>query len=564
MSSSLSFENIDALESPSHQSSHSQSTTPVPTPTQNTYAAAGSRGVDEESKFAPLFNPSTPKASPTMTPVPDAVMDAQIKSGFSEPIHIKSHSRRSGSVSSQSDFGSFVSVAEFDDPLSADFGSFEEQQLPNPLESASKQSAAPASKTFFDAVTKDATKSAAERRSLILDELLEHEDDPMYFLKDLKFGGSAKPEPDINKSLPPAMSPTSPAPNPPPKSPSAWKIHSPPLPPHQSPPVDVEDGLDHHYFASPQSNIVDPKQPLSRRSSNLARTASLPLTTPPSLAPPISSPNVVAQSSTSYLNVDPLDLNKTDTNPQANLSSYQSLSNIPTKWMSSLLRPSSIPSQGAKPSLESIFNDHLSNSGSPSSSPSSTHSSLQDSRRRGSSNSPTRAKTLPQPIQPNITHGTPFAPATITHSNSPFASHVYIPPSGAPGFKGEGYDWDKGFSTQLEHERLAHQNQLSQNAKPLPPITQSPPPWDRDNDSHDDLTSHQDRKWSSETTASKGGWANTFGSFGFGSLRGTKPAVSRSIGPEGFAGEPGQRQPHSVYTERGRSRDRPSVPDAGE
>jgi hypothetical protein len=47
----------------------------------------------------------------------------------------------------------------------------------------------------------------------------------------------------------------------------------------------------------------------------------------------------------------------------------------------------------------------------------------------------------------------PFAPAVVTHSTSPFAPTFYSPPSGAPGFKGDRYDWDKGFSDELESER---------------------------------------------------------------------------------------------------------------
>ena len=35
---------------------------------------------------------------------------------------------------------------------------------------------------------------------------------------------------------------------------------------------------------------------------------------------------------------------------------------------------------------------------------------------------------------------------------SPFGSHTYIPPSGAPGFRGDLYDWDKGYSNELERE----------------------------------------------------------------------------------------------------------------
>ncbi len=48
----------------------------------------------------------------------------------------------------------------------------------------------------------------------------------------------------------------------------------------------------------------------------------------------------------------------------------------------------------------------------------------------------------PHPSVPvNISHKTPFAP----HGNaSETSSVVYIPPTGAPGYRGEGYDWDVG------------------------------------------------------------------------------------------------------------------------
>ncbi|KAF8957182.1 TLD-domain-containing protein [Flammula alnicola] len=41
----------------------------------------------------------------------------------------------------------------------------------------------------------------------------------------------------------------------------------------------------------------------------------------------------------------------------------------------------------------------------------------------------------------------------LTYGSSPFAPHVYVPPSGAPGYAGEGYvGWDKGYSEELERE----------------------------------------------------------------------------------------------------------------
>ncbi|EKM75119.1 hypothetical protein AGABI1DRAFT_132568 [Agaricus bisporus var. burnettii JB137-S8] len=56
---------------------------------------------------------------------------------------------------------------------------------------------------------------------------------------------------------------------------------------------------------------------------------------------------------------------------------------------------------------------------------------------------------------------------------SPFAQHVFVPIPGAPGFKPEEYDWDKGFSAELEHEA-----QIADNTnEPLDPTifrSQSP------------------------------------------------------------------------------------------
>ena len=75
------------------------------------------------------------------------------------------------------------------------------------------------------------------------------------------------------------------------------------------------------------------------------------------------------------------------------------------------------------------------------------------------------------PTQPvTITHNTPFTPTG--HANSPFAAHVYIPPSGAPGFRGEAYDWDKGYSIELERE-LEASGASSRGVSRSPPGTAS-------------------------------------------------------------------------------------------
>ncbi|KAG5637439.1 hypothetical protein DXG03_004439 [Asterophora parasitica] len=118
--------------------------------------------------------------------------------------------------------------------------------------------------------------------------------------------------------------------------------------------------------------------------------------------------------------------------------------------MASLL-PSSKSTHNNKttPSLESLFaidNNHHSH-----------HKPQRKSRsrsidRRAHSGELYRALSHPTPpasSDVHISHGTPFGRSLKA---SPFASHVYVPPTGAPGYKGEQYNWDRGFSAELERE----------------------------------------------------------------------------------------------------------------
>lgn len=93
-------------------------------------------------------------------------------------------------------------------------------------------------------------------------------------------------------------------------------------------------------------------------------------------------------------------------------SSYQTLSNLSARWVSP-----AIPSHTRTPSLDTLF----------------------DPSSRGVI---TQRRSTPEPIPVQD-------PAT---KPSPFAPHVFVPPTGAPGYKGEQYDWDKGYSMQLEQE----------------------------------------------------------------------------------------------------------------
>ena len=196
-------------------------------------------------------------------------------------------------------------------------------------------------------------------------------------------------------------------------------------------------------------------------------------------------------------------------------SPYSTLSGIPARWMSSLsssLSRSNTPntspakgrsksSVGATPSLESIF---AASSSAPmysaestrkakrTTAPSASSSDLLEQESGSGVSTPVpmtqshgdgagasavhhagshgtadaqiaRKGHAQTPIQipssrrsrPSTSHGpTPGShvrAASITHE-TPFGSHVFTSISGAPGFMGERYDWDKGFSNGLMKE----------------------------------------------------------------------------------------------------------------
>jgi hypothetical protein len=112
--------------------------------------------------FATLFSPATPRASPTLRPVPD--------DSPAEPIRpkMRSHSRTS---SVDSDFGSFVSVPSTEDPLYS-LASDSGHTTFTPLQNFD----------FFDRFTEEAKAATKKNQKVVLDELLQHQDDPLYFL----------------------------------------------------------------------------------------------------------------------------------------------------------------------------------------------------------------------------------------------------------------------------------------------------------------------------------------------------------------------------------------------
>ncbi|KAF8121075.1 hypothetical protein EV363DRAFT_1129120, partial [Boletus edulis] len=110
------------------------------------------------NRFATLFAPATPPATPTLT-------------ATEQPPPIARPRKSTHSSSDSADFGAFVSVPPSQDPLSS-----------NPGHARPTTSAHNHSLVYFDQFTTHAKTAAERSRREVLDELLEHQDDPMYFL----------------------------------------------------------------------------------------------------------------------------------------------------------------------------------------------------------------------------------------------------------------------------------------------------------------------------------------------------------------------------------------------
>lgn len=309
---------------------------------------------------------------------------------------------------SDSEFGSFVSVSAMDDPLaSLDF------ELPPPIQATAQQDPQPddhaqnPSLSFFGKFGHDAKIAAEKNRRGVLDELLLHEDDPLYWLRDGAGSGS-------NETVWPREEPNSQEP----------QLHS----DSSSSILDLDPD-----FFTVRAPTTPPSQPKVSLPHSPTRSPTLP--GPATLAPPIA--DTTSVSPLDELN-DPLSAASALPRPSSSSrsQSYQTMSSLSSRWMSSLLttRPTT---HSPSPSLESLF------AFDTASAPPHTNQ-----RSRSTERPPVHATTLP-PYPAEISHGTPFG---RSNKASPFASHVYIPPTGAPGFTGDRYDWDKGFSAELERE----------------------------------------------------------------------------------------------------------------
>ncbi|KAL0571036.1 oxidation resistance protein 1 [Marasmius crinis-equi] len=397
----------------------------IPVPASSGSSTNNNHPLDEEmiDKFATLFSPPTPRASPTprgdndsIWKTPEPTKRHQPSQYFEQPL------------SPDSEFGSFVSVPASEDPLAdADFSFGESSSSPT---TSNRRMRAP-SLSFFDQFAKEAKDASERNKKGVLDELLSAEKDPT-------FSGWTP-----NGSHSQSSAAVSAEPQPIQRSTSNDSDHD----PEQWGPPELSESLidlDHNFF-TPQgrhhrrSRTVESHTHPSRHAT-LSSSPSFPHSpsrspTLSTLAPPVASAAAVGgEGSRPALTT--------------RSSSYQTLSNISAKWMSGLLSSSSTstssssasttstPSHPTRVSIDSIF----------------SHT-------------------------PYLNAGTSTTTASTTHQ-SPFAPHVFVPGSisGAPGFTGVRYDWDKGYSKELSEEFEAERSG-STSLRPSPGLpSKSPSP----------------------------------------------------------------------------------------
>ncbi|KAI0753832.1 TLD-domain-containing protein [Fomes fomentarius] len=377
---------------------------------QTTLPNSLGKGEDKEDIFATLFSPPTPRASPTQTPEPESTS--------SRPA------RHARTESTDSDFGAFVSVPATEDPLR--LGDVTEPAPFTPLQNYE----------FFDRFTEDAKAASERRRKEMLDEL-QHEDDPLYWLQGTS-SNTFRPSQDafatsqpisFGDSLIDLDSPSD-------ANPSRPLSHAATYP-------DLS-ALEHSGRSTPRSvpttselsdMLIDIDTPLedseSERLSRRQRVQTSPQHSP---AAHLRSPSLPPSSPTRLSTPE----------IQRTQSSYFTPTALPTRWVSNFLS-NTIRAPRAGPSASptdisaaSIFASHAEDP---------TLTSSRFSSSPFSRSAPhSRAATVSEgaPIDAAITHGTPFA------------SHPYVPSSGAPGFAGDR-QWNKGFEfdkTQVERKSV--------------------------------------------------------------------------------------------------------------
>lgn len=398
----------------------------IPLPSSGNQATSTSQDESDIDKFATLFSPQTPPASPNLKPIfpdskPTTTSHSQTNLGHSKQQSLVTPS------SAGSDFGSFVSVPPTQDPLSESFFPTSPTVATPELKAISDSSRTlpPVTQNpsldFFEQFTEDAKERNAGRGKGYLEELLKHEDDPLYWVKS-EGGGieegaggleKAKTTPietsllDLDLNVDPSVVSTV----------TGNGIHpDPTLPSKPKGRPFATPSLSQPYMFSARS---PPRSGMSRRPSS----------------PPFPAVPRHGHTHDFAFHTPPVD-RSASTSPVVppSIASYPTGS-LTSRWMSSLLSSSKPPSSSCideqyQPPPQTMSRGARSSS-----------FDTLDRINSRSQNVPPIAATSSTSTSTAIFHGTPFA------------SKLYVPPSGAPGFSAD-HSWDKGFSNDFDKERV--------------------------------------------------------------------------------------------------------------
>ncbi|KAG7098010.1 hypothetical protein E1B28_005318 [Marasmius oreades] len=430
---------------------------PLPATSDSTTSAANKgHALDEDmvDKFATLFSPPTPRASPTGF---DSIWKTPAPSSYQHPY--PQPPRHERSMSSDSDFGAFVSVAASEDPLASSFADAAPDSYFSLTNTSSSEEfhafqTAPAATTpssttsktvnanghgsnpslsFFEEFAKVAKDANEKNRRVILDEI---ERESLFSTgarddansSEGKGTGGAVEVGDAGTTESSRVHEDS----------DGW-----------GPPELTQSliDLDHNFFSTRDRNhrraktvaghppvSIHPRPPFRSGSHSQSGSPSIPFSRSPTLSTPTVAPPI-ASTSTNVSSSPSPDLGTLGRSTMTDLSSsYQTLTNISSKWIGGFLSSTPDSPSSFFPSPPTL---------------SSTSKKIKTSVFGGSHRSQSPQEPTHHPPQPHLRSETD----PIYHGPSPFAPHVHLlgSISGAPGFIPER-GWDKGYSNELREE----------------------------------------------------------------------------------------------------------------
>jgi hypothetical protein len=349
-----------------------------------------------------------------LDPLTPGIADSRLQTPlFPDPPHVSEARKRDSGIVVSDDFGSFVSVPPNQDPLSTPlssedfFGSFSQ---PENRSSFSTPDERKRTSGFFD----DAIRATERNQKSVLDELLEHQDDPLYWVKT-----------HAAQEAPATVGSTT---------------------------IKDDTLLD---LVSDFSTAITTK---AQNVTSQLSTAVIPSATAPSQ--PTTSDKGIKEHNTNPNStstehaptptpaVDAIHSGRTSatSSPASGSPSASMKSRSLSGWLMSSLRHRS-PSQPPPGPVDNIFDP-----AHPARYPSLDGTSSSSSQIYRSYQTP-----LPTPSKLDITHGA-----------NPFAAHTFVPAAGAPGFSGaEEHNWDKGFTESYLNDGALPAAQGLQEMKPF-------------------------------------------------------------------------------------------------